>query len=206
MAAMLRCLLLLLAAMPVLAAEPGRFDYYLLSLSWSPDFCAAHGNAPECSGAKPYAFVVHGLWPQYERGYPDACPGAPFDPRQVPAELSAIMPSDPLQRHEWSRHGVCSGLSQKEYFRSIERAFAAVRIPPEYRQPQRRVEVSPRRIKEDFERTNQAFPGGSFFVQCTGRYVSEVWACFTKDLQPRACGTDIHDTCRSGSVILRPVR
>jgi ribonuclease T2 len=48
--------------------EPGQFDYYVLSLSWSPSFCEASGErgAPpqqQC-GARAYSFVVHGLWPQ----------------------------------------------------------------------------------------------------------------------------------------------
>ena len=56
--------------------EPGKFDYYVLALSWSPSYCqAAQERAPnrapdqQCSG-RPFSFVVHGLWPQYERGFP----------------------------------------------------------------------------------------------------------------------------------------
>src|SRR6266702_47119 len=60
--------------------EPGKFDFYVLALSWSPSFCEAAGDRaqgqPEC-GARPYSFVVHGLWPQYEKGFPEYC--------QVPA-------------------------------------------------------------------------------------------------------------------------
>ena len=54
---------------------PGQFDYYVLALSWSPSFCeTATGNArrQQC-GARPFSFVVHGLWPQYERGFPESC-------------------------------------------------------------------------------------------------------------------------------------
>src|SRR6202163_2814266 len=57
--------------------EPGQFDFYVLSLSWSPSFCEASGERgtppqQQC-GARPYSFVVHGLWPQYERGFPEFC-------------------------------------------------------------------------------------------------------------------------------------
>ncbi|NUR13135.1 MAG: ribonuclease T, partial [Bradyrhizobium sp.] len=53
---------------------PGEFDFYVLSLSWSPSFCeeaAERGGRSQiqCSG-RPYAFVVHGLWPQDENGFP----------------------------------------------------------------------------------------------------------------------------------------
>src|SRR5205823_13549256 len=57
--------------------EPGQFDFYVLALSWSPSFCEASGERgtppqQQC-GARPYSFVVHGLWPQYERGFPEFC-------------------------------------------------------------------------------------------------------------------------------------
>src|ERR1044072_2158162 len=59
---------------------PGEFDFYVLSLSWSPSFCEAaseRGNkgrsqVAQCGG-RPFSFVVHGLWPQYERGFPEFC-------------------------------------------------------------------------------------------------------------------------------------
>src|SRR6476659_3186155 len=57
--------------------RPGQFDFYVLSLSWSPSFCEASGERgtppqQQC-GARPYSFVVHGLWPQYENGFPEFC-------------------------------------------------------------------------------------------------------------------------------------
>src|SRR5262245_32563319 len=58
--------------------EPGKFDFYVLSLSWSPSFCAANvergfqRSDPQC-GPRPFSFVVHGMWPQYEKGFPEFC-------------------------------------------------------------------------------------------------------------------------------------
>ena len=42
------------------------FDYYLLSLSWAPNFCASHqsDHSSECAAGNHAAFVLHGLWPQ----------------------------------------------------------------------------------------------------------------------------------------------
>ncbi|HEX3726314.1 MAG TPA: hypothetical protein VHV08_08725, partial [Pirellulales bacterium] len=97
--------------------EPGRFDYYVLALSWSPSWCAAsQERSPErapdqqCSG-RPFAFVVHGLWPQYEHGFPSYCqvPAPRLDRAVVGAALD-LMPSPRLVFHEWDRHGTCSGL------------------------------------------------------------------------------------------------
>src|SRR5450631_4308767 len=75
----------LCATAPALAQDsrqnaPGEFDFYVLSLSWSPSFCeeaSERGNSGRSQqvqcGGRPYSFVVHGLWPQYERGFPDYC-------------------------------------------------------------------------------------------------------------------------------------
>ena len=206
LASVARGWLFLLAAISGFAAEPGKFDYYLLSLSWSPDFCAGHATAPECKGTKKYGFVVHGLWPQNERGYPQNCGGPPFNPGKVPASLPAIMPSGSLQSHEWTKHGTCSGLGQMEYFQTVERAFRSVNIPAPYQQPLQNIQVPPQQIKDNFRQANSSFPEQGVSVQCSGRYLSEVRVCLGKDLQPRACAASIRDTCRTPTVIMRPLR
>src|SRR5690242_4828750 len=86
--------------------EPGAFDYYLLTLSWSPEFCHSHSDKPECQSGH-HGFVVHGLWPQYANGYPEHCSNAPG--LSNPAEMTDIMPDTGLVGHEWSTHGTCSG-------------------------------------------------------------------------------------------------
>ena len=56
---------------------PGHFDYYLLTLSWAPQFCATHQanmSSSECDPKRHYGLVVHGLWPQNDNGsYPLEC-------------------------------------------------------------------------------------------------------------------------------------
>src|SRR5262245_819748 len=56
--------------------QAGVFDYYLLALSWSPTYCAerrgtAYDQQCDVRQGRPYAFVLHGLWPQNERGWPE---------------------------------------------------------------------------------------------------------------------------------------
>jgi ribonuclease T2 len=56
-----------------LTAAPGQFDFYVLNLSWSPEFCNGHPSAAECSQHR--AFTLHGLWPQNNNGtYPEGLP------------------------------------------------------------------------------------------------------------------------------------
>jgi ribonuclease T2 len=188
-------------------AGPGAsFDYYLLSLSWSPQHCAeASDSSTECAGSRPYGFVLHGLWPELARGRaPQHCPGPAFDASLVSDDLRGIMPSDRLIEHEWETHGACSGLSQADYFRAAARAYRLVKIPPAFQPPVTRVETSPAAVRRQFAAANPDFPGDAFAVEDDGRFLREVRVCLTADLQPRAC--DQPGDRRDVTIIVRPVR
>jgi ribonuclease T2 len=58
-------LLLTSLALPNLAAAqnsgtPGKLDFYVLTLSWSPDYCAknARPDPQQCNPGKKYGFVL----------------------------------------------------------------------------------------------------------------------------------------------------
>ena len=106
--------------------QPGQFDFYVLALSWSPSFCEASaekGRAPrEQCGGRPYSFVVHGLWPQYERGFPEYCQNpAPRLDRNIVSTMLDLMPAPRLIFNQWDKHGVCSGLGPRGYFEPCAR-------------------------------------------------------------------------------------
>ena len=124
---------------------PGRLDFYVLSLSWSPSFCAeaAERNARSATanvqcGPRPYSFVVPGLWPQYDDGFPEYC--------RVPAPR--------LIYDEWDRHGTCSGQSPRAYFDTVRKARAVVKIPPEFTDRKEPLSVTPRAVEEAFIKAN----------------------------------------------------
>ena len=75
--------------------KAGEFDYYVLSLSWSPNWCAYEGDArdsDQCDARHNHGWILHGLWPQYERGFPDYCQTATRPPsRSMTAEMADIM-------------------------------------------------------------------------------------------------------------------
>lgn len=191
------------------AGASGRFDYYVLSLSWSPQHCAQTrpaANDPQCAVPRRFGFVAHGLWPQYERGYPSSCAtGAAPDAALVDGMLD-IMPSPTLVRHEWAKHGSCSGLDPAGYFATLRRAFRAVQIPERYRQPTGAFRVSPAEVRADFRRSNRDIDDAELAVLCSGPYLQEVRICFDRDLRSRACGRDVRDRCRADAVTVRPVR
>ena len=200
--------LLLLMASVCLAQTPGKFDYYVLALSWSPEYCASQGGRRDklqCADRR-YGFVTHGLWPQYEKGYPRRCESrAPLSYDTVKRMLD-IMPSPSLVRHEWETHGTCSGYPPGVYFDLLRRYYSSVRIPPEFHEPTKTVLIAPSALKKRFLELNPAFRADSFAVVCSGRNLREFRVCLTKEGTPRPCGRDVRDQCAVDKAVLRPVR
>jgi ribonuclease T2 len=193
---------------------PGEFDFYVLSLSWSPSFCEAaseRGNSSrgiqaQCAG-RPFSFVVHGLWPQYERGYPNYCQRpAPRLARNVMTSMLDLMPAPGLIYNEWDKHGTCSGLGARGYFEAIRKARAAVKIPADYLQLADPKSVAPAEIEDAFIKANPGLSSSAIAVTCDSRRLSEVRICMTRDLQFRACEEIDRRACRRDKVVMPPVR
>ena len=192
---------------------PGEFDFYVLSLSWSPSFCEAaaeRGNAErsqtQCS-ERPFSFVVHGLWPQYERGFPEYCQQSPewVDSNTVNSMLN-LMPARGLIVNEWKKHGTCSGLKPRAYFETIRKARAVVKIPEEFLQLSRPKMVSPEELEADFIKANPGLSASAISVTCDSRRLSEVRICMSKDLQFRPCEENDRRACKRDQVLMPPVR
>ena len=186
------------------------FDFYVLSLSWSPSYCEAEGedaNRQQCASARPYAFVVHGLWPQFERGYPENCR---TDEEGVDnatlRTLYDIMPSAGLIRHQWRKHGSCAGLSQDDYFDVLRAAREAVAIPAEFRRLDAHRTLDPDDAERAFLAANPALTGEGVAVTCDRRFLREVRICLTKDLAFRECPEVDRRACRLDKVVMPPVR
>jgi ribonuclease T2 len=181
------------------SVHPGDFDFYLLNLSWSPEFCFHHRDSPQCP-ARP-GFVVHGLWPQNGDGtYPEHCSDAPG-----PADPSAdtdLQPTASLVEHEWQAHGTCSGLSADAYFALIRRARAKVRIPAAFSRPTQPRSEIPDAILDQFTQINTGFPRESFALSCGNNYLTAIEVCFEKNLNPVGC--ENVPSCRANSIRITP--
>lgn len=190
--------------------EPGRFDFYLLSLSWSPSFCetpAGSGSQEQCGGGRPYAFVVHGLWPQYERGFPDSCQVPPPRlSRTIVDAMLDLMPARKLVYHVWDKHGTCSGLDQRDYFDTVRKARALVKIPARFEHPQQPLTVAPGEVVDAFVNANPGLAPAGIAIDCDRTRLREVRVCMTRDLQFRECGPGAARACRSDSLVMPPVR
>jgi ribonuclease T2 len=192
---------------------PGKFDFYVLALSWSPSYCASvKQRAPDrrpglqCGG-RPFSFVVHGLWPEYERGFPSYC--------QVPAErlthtivsgMLDLMPSPHLIFHEWQRHGTCTGLTPHAYFETLRKARALVKIPADYLDPPSPLTVAPAAVADAFVKANPGLTLAAIAVTCDKTRLTEVRLCMTKDFAFHACAGVAQHGCTRDKVLMPAVR
>jgi ribonuclease T2 len=187
--------------------SPGTFDYYLLSLSWAPNYCASHpsDHSSECQIGNHKAFVLHGLWPQAESGPPpkECGPASPVA-HEVVDHMLEYMPSAGLVQHEWREHGVCSGLSSRDYFAQAEQAFRSLQIPAGLQSLNQAKSVDVAELERQFSEANRA-PKESFRVSCYNEQLVAVEACMDKSLRLRACSRSVRE-CRAGQVQLEAVK
>ncbi|MEO0619694.1 MAG: ribonuclease T2 [Pseudomonadota bacterium] len=189
------------------------FDYYVLALSWSPTYCEDAGRkrgGQQCSGPRPYAFVLHGLWPQFRKGWPENCgKGRAWVPKQTISRMLDIMPSRGLIIHEYKKHGTCSGLDADGYFALSRDLYNKVRIPPVFIRPERALSMSPQDIEKAFLRANPRMNASMLAVACGRKSrLKEVRVCFSKDGKLASCG--INETqrrlCSRNNLRIPPVR
>ncbi len=220
-------------------AMPGDFDYYVLSLSWSPTYCSGQrggndsdsgdyerGNdnhryggwrgrnrqdGEQCGGTRPYAFVLHGLWPQYERkGWPEMCESEnrAWVSEDTIERMLDIMPSRHLIINEYKKHGVCSGLDPRQYFDAARKAYRSIHIPDDYQDLTQPLATSPEDVEKAFLSANPQLTGESIRIACSRHLLREVRVCLTKDLSPRPCSQreQTRRLCPDSTVTMPPVR
>lgn len=194
----------------------GEFDYYALVLSWSPSHCAStqRDDDTQCNrrDGRRYNFVLHGLWPQYERGFPGDCQigQRPYVPDNVISDAMDVMPSKPLIIHEYRKHGTCSGLAPSRYFELGERLFRSIKIPSRYINPFEQQSISPEDLVDEFLAENKQLKRDQIVVSCGGsrNRLQDVRICLTKQGEPRSCGRNENQRklCSASSMFVPPVR
>jgi ribonuclease T2 len=212
----MRQILLAIAALcwaPSAKAEgerAGDFDYYVLSLSWSSAWCALEGDArddPQCDAGRGLTFVLHGLWPQYENGWPSYCRTVERDPtRAETAAMADIMGGAGLAFYQWKKHGRCSGLSPQGYYQAARQTFDGIEIPELFSRVSEPLTLPASVIEEAFLETNPGLQRDQITITCKDGLIQEARICLTTDLAPRRCGDDVIRDCRLSDAVLEPVR
>ena len=209
----MRWLVVLLALTGLAHAEgerAGEFDYYVLSLSWSPTWCAIEGDrrgSPQCDADRDFGWVLHGLWPQYERGWPSHCPtGARNPSRTDTAAMADIMGTSGNAWHQWNKHGRCSGLSSDDFYLLARQAYGRVTRPEIFRKISDPIRLPAAVVEEAFLEANPEMDADQITITCKAGRIQEARICLTRSLELRPCGDDVIRDCRMADALFEPVR
>lgn len=187
----------------------GDFDFFVLSLSWSPTYCTIEGSPDEAQcGVERHGFIVHGLWPQYERGFPEYCRSTMDDrvPNATIRSIFDIMPSPGLIRFQWRKHGICTGLPQNAYFDLVRQAYEKISVPQSLTNPPRDMRLDPAAIETAFLDANPGLAARGIAVTCKQQHLADVRICLTRDLEFRDCREVDRGACRSRRIEVPAIR
>jgi ribonuclease T2 len=188
----------------------GDFDYYVMALSWSSAWCSLEGDArddPQCDAGRGLTFVLHGLWPQYEDGWPSYCRTVERDPtRATTAAMADIMGGSGAAFYQWKKHGRCAGLSPEVYFQTARQAYQSIAIPDVFTQVSRPLTLPASVVEDAFLEANPGLERDQITISCQDGLIEEARICLTPDLVPRRCGADAIRDCRLTDAVLKPVR
>lgn len=188
----------------------GDFDYYVLSLGWTPTWCALTGDArgdDQCDARHDFGFTLHGLWPQFESGWPSYCRSSMREAtRSETAAMADIMGSSGLAWHEWKKHGRCSGLSASDYFEKARAAYDNIMIPKYFSNLPKTVNIPASIVEDAFLEANPSLERNMITITCDQSRIEEVRICLTRDLDPRPCGEDTIRDCKMKDALMEKVR
>ncbi len=204
--------LLLGVARPAIAKDEvaGEYDYFVLSLSWSPNWCAIEGDAkrsPQCTQGSGHDWIMHGLWPQFHRGFPSFCNTAERPPSRIMTnDMADIMGTSGLAWHQWKKHGVCTGLSARDYYALSRRAYAGVVRPDIFRKLDRSVKLPASVVEQAFLKANPTLEPDGITITCRDGRIQEARICLSRDLTPVPCGQDVVRDCAMKDAVFDPLR
>lgn len=191
--------------------EPaGEFDYYVMALSWTPSWCAAEGDArgsDQCNADTGFGWTLHGLWPQFEQGWPSYCRTNARNPsRSDTAAQAGLFGTSGLAWHQWNKHGRCTGLSSDNYYDLSRLAYDRVERPEIFRRLDKTYRFPASIVEDAFLKANQNLEPDGLTVTCRDGFIREVRICLTRGLEPRACGTDVRRDCTLNNARMDPLR
>ena len=183
---------------------PGQFDFYVLALTWSAEFCQRHQSASQqCVGNKNLGFVVHGLWPQYYNGYPLYCRNEATLSTNALKKARDYFPTERLARYEWRKHGVCSGKTPNAYLEDVSRARKLVKIPPLLLDPKTDQTIRLQALYGEFLKINPNLYPGMFSINCRRGVLTEVRVCISQNLRHyQLCPQVLEQSCRSSDIFI----
>jgi ribonuclease T2 len=165
---------------------------YTMALSWSPEFCkpreGQRSHARQCSRRDGrFGFVLYGLWPRAERGWPQWCPSTA---RPTGAQLAGQLcrsPSARLVARQWAKHGACMARNPRTYFRVGNILFDSLRWP-DLDRLSRKEGLTAGDLREVFVAANRGWRKDAVGIVANERgWLEELRLCYDRRFRPQAC-------------------
>ena len=178
---------------PVEQDEPTRrmpIAGYSLAVSWSPAFCrrARSPQSMQCSRQHGrFGFILHGLWPEGRRGWPQWCSLTPRPSPQLLRQHLCMTPDARLLEHEWAKHGSCMARTPEAYFRTASILWQSLNWPDADRLSRKR-DLTAGDLRQAFVLANPGWkPDMVGLVTSRDGWLSELRLCYGRNFKPRAC-------------------
>ncbi|HSW11197.1 MAG TPA: hypothetical protein VLI06_00050 [Solimonas sp.] len=190
-------------ALPALAQGP---QEWVLSLTWTPEYCKANPGSKEPQCQEERYFDLGGLLPRFVAGTEPECSKDGLDPELL-SRAMLTLPNKEQLRRIWRKQGACSGLAAGEYLVQLDRAARRVSVPAIYREVRGKTATATTvtELKEAFIRDNEGLTPDAMVLRCRSRNLHELQFCIDADFAFQRCDVDLADACRD-PVQLRPVR
>lgn len=186
------------------------FDYYVMSLSWLPEFCYVRPQERQCG--KGYGLVLHGLWPQYNKGYPESCSNERISNNLV-RKYNGLYPSASLAIHEWKKHGTCAGLTATDYFQLSQRLKQGFITPDSLQNLTKPLRINRNELRKRVLAANPDLKIDTLAFSCTGRgrFLREIYVCYEKNGEAAtSCSPELQKrslrSCNRADMLVRNVR
>lgn len=173
---------------------------YILSLSWSPSFCATHPSDDQCKLPQRHGLVLHGLWSQSP-----GCNGV--DVRELSSEElkvgAQLFPTRGLMRHEWQKHGGCFA-NPSEYFATIKRAVFSFAAPNKLFPASGTWKTTETQLVDAVLLSNPHLVRESVQVTCQSGRLRELRICLASNLKSAVCRAETGRKLRCGESVEVP--
>jgi len=181
-----------------------------MALSWSPNWCAREGDAEaseQCEPGQDNGWILHGLWPQYEDGWPSYCRTDARNPTRADTTAEEdLFGSSGNAWHQWNKHGRCSGLTAADYYRLAREALDRITLPDIFQRLDTAVRLPASVVEQAFLEVNPDLTPDGITITCKSGRIQEARICLTRALEPRRCGEDVIRDCAMQDALFDPVR
>lgn len=190
-------------------AEPIQPSGYTLVVTLTPAICAlnpALQRLRQCQEG--FSLTVASLQPQLKNGKTiENCSQQPADlPPLQERIVERVMPDEQLRNRDWQRTGSCTGMSARNYFRTIAAFAGRLRVPPEFNAEQE-VLIDRNQLVGRLVDLNPGLRSDGLQLRCADHesfnnpILTEMRVCYSVRGQYASCPASVQSNCPARFIV-----